>query len=72
MENTIELIITNWEISITVGGLILGLIDYTVKKTKNKTDDAIWTKIKTPIVNLVKDYFESKKNKTKTEDKEVK
>ena len=63
MENIINIIISNWEVSTSIGAMLIVGIDYIVKHTKNKIDDAIWNKIKNPLVNFVKDYFNNKRTK---------
>lgn len=73
MEKVMELIIENFEIVTAMGAFSIVVIDYVVKKTKNKIDDAIWSKAKKPVTDMVKSYFENKKKtEVKTEDKEAK
>jgi hypothetical protein len=60
MNEIIKIIIENWELSTSIGGFTLVGIDYLVKHSKNKIDDAIWNKIKLPLVKFIKEYFKNK------------
>lgn len=60
MESVYMFIINNPELCGSIGVLLIGIVDYIIKRTKNKVDDAIWNKIKTPVINFIKSYLKNK------------
>lgn len=72
-----EYILGNEEIIFGIVSIIIFIIGFTVKLTKNTVDDTIWENIKGSVVSLLntkaKEIVEkNKKTENKTEDKNTK
>lgn len=68
MENLWLVLVNNTELMTAIIAGVVFVIDYIIKKTNNKVDDAIWSKIKNPIVNMFKEFVESKRVKKETKE----
>ena len=67
MNDLIKLITENYEITSAIIALVFVIIGFIVKKTKNKVDDSIWAKIKSPLKNYLDNKFNKKEEVEPTE-----